>query len=431
MNNHECLCTNIPLSEQEESVDIIPGQSCSQPCAGNYFYSCGHHTNKTIYSAYVLLPKCRHGNDRNFVFYEKEILENFPLGFEVAANDQQCVYSHFSAKVTSLSAANDFCRSIGGKLAKINDMVEIQDILPESILHTRLMQQILLYYKFKFINDSKWYWIERTNDTPDPNTISERLIKQCSKMPEMVDRNCLAIQYVSNADQSHERCIIETDECTTKSAMPVCVDEHIEYQPTIVPPIDEENPAEISVNITVEHSCDEHYDLIDDFCYRLVLHEVGWNEAKSTCHKDHATIFIPEKSVSLQYIKSIFLRRKHYVSSGFAHVGVYYDRVNRTVVQYNMSNTNNDQLIIPDSNAIYDICEKSFQERFTALMLSMNITLNEKNRLRNEQSGCGYIDLLSNVVPTIRCDEIPCNRTATVICQKFPIIKTQIIPAKR
>ena len=71
MNNHECLCTNIPLSEQEESVDIIPGQSCSQPCAGNYFYSCGHHTNKTVYSAYVLLPKCRHGKDRNIVFYEK------------------------------------------------------------------------------------------------------------------------------------------------------------------------------------------------------------------------------------------------------------------------------------------------------------------------------------------------------------------------
>ena len=361
-----------------------------------------------------------------------DILENLPLGFEVAANDQQCVYSHFSAKVTSLSAANDFCRSIGGKLAKVNDIVEIQDILPESILHTRLMQQILLYYKFKFINDSKWYWIERTGDTPDPNSISERLIKQCSKMPEMVDRNCLAIQYVPNADQTHERCIIETNECSVRSAMPVCVDEHLEYKPTIVPPIDEQNPGEISVNITVEHSCgNEDYDLIDDFCYRIEYHEVGWNEAKSICHKDHATVFIPEKSVSLQYIKSMFLRRKNYISPGFAHVGVFYDRVNRTVQQYNISNTNNDQLIIPDSNAIYDICEKSFQERYTSLMMSPSVKLEEKNRLRTQQIGCGYIDLLSNIVPTIRCDEIPCNRTATVICQKLPIIKTKLIPAKR
>ena len=61
LNNQECLCTNIPLTEQEESVDFLTSQSCSQPCAGNYFYSCGHYTNRTIYSAYVLSPKCLHG----------------------------------------------------------------------------------------------------------------------------------------------------------------------------------------------------------------------------------------------------------------------------------------------------------------------------------------------------------------------------------
>ena len=147
----------------------------------------------------------------------------------------------------------------------------------------------------------------------------------------------------------------------------------------------------------------------------------------------NAIVFVPEKSVTLQYIKSLFLRRKSYTSSGFAHVGVYYDELNRTVIQYNISSTssNIDQLTVPDSNAIYDLCEKTFQERYTALMSSSSLTINEKNRLKKQQIGCAYIDLLSNNVPAIRCDEIPCNRTATVICQKLPNIKTNIIQAKQ
>ncbi len=344
------------------------------------------------------------------------------------------MYSHFSSKVDSFSSAQTYCQSIGGTLAKINDIVEIQDILPDSILHTRLMQQLLVYYKFKFVNDSRLYWIDRTTDSPDLNTISERLLKQCSKMPELIDRNCIAIQYVQNADQTHERCIIEMNECSKKSAMPVCVDEHLEVKPTLVPPITDENPSDISVNVTTEYSCGDQnneYDFIDDRCYRILFHEVSWNQAKSECQRDQATIFVPEKSVTLQHIKSLFLRRRSYISSGFAHVGVYYDRINRTVIQYNTSNTNTDVLIIPDSNAIYDLCEKTFQERYTDLMLSSIITINEKTRLKTQQMGCAYIDLVTYNVPTIRCDEIPCNRTATVICQKLPDIKTDQIQIKR
>jgi hypothetical protein len=341
------------------------------------------------------------------------------------------VYSHFSSKVDSFSSAQTYCQSIGGTLAKLNDIVEIQDILPDSILHTRLMQQLLVYYKFKFVNDSRLYWIDRTSDISDPNTISERLLKQCSKIPESTDRNCITIKYIQNADQIHERCIVETDECSQKSAMPVCVDEHLEVKSTLVPPINDENPSEVSVNITIEHSCDDEYDFIDDHCYRILFHEVNWNQAKSECQRDHAMIFVPEKSVTLQHIKSLFSRRRSYISSGFAHVGVYYDRANRTVIQYNASNTNDDVLTIPDSNAIYDLCEKTFQERYAVLMLSSSLTANEKNRLKIQQIGCAYIDLSTYGVPTIRCDEIPCNRTATVICQKLPNIKTDTIKIKR
>jgi hypothetical protein len=370
-------------------------------------------------------------------------IENFPTikifffideGFEVAENDQQCVYSHFSSKVNSLQSAQTYCQSIGGTLAKINDIVEIQDILPDSILHTRLMKQLLVFYKFKFVNDTRLYWIDRTTDISDPNTISERLLKQCSTMLETIDRNCIAVQYVQNVDRTHERCIIETDECSSKSAMPVCVDQHLEVQPTLVPPITNENPAQVSVNVTIEHSCgdeDNDYHFIDDYCYKILFHEVNWTDAKSECQRDNATLFTPEKSVTLQFIKSLFTRRKMYTSSGFAHVGVYYDNINRTVIQYSTSKEDKNVLTIPDSNAIYDLCEKTFQERYSALMISSSLTINEKLRLKKQQIGCAYIDLVSNTVPTIRCDEIPCNRTATVVCQKLPNTKTNLIQAKR
>ncbi|CAF1125765.1 unnamed protein product [Rotaria sp. Silwood1] len=416
INDKECLCTNKPMKDADD-VNILSGQDCSQPCAGNYFYSCGNKNNVTIYSMYLLLPKCRHG-------------------FEVAENDQQCVFSHFSSKTNSFLLAKKYCESIGSTLAKINDIVEIQDILPDSILHTRLMQQLLLFYRFRFVNDTRYYWFDRTTDTADPATISERLLKQCSKIPEISDKNCIAIQNVPNSDQnivSHERCITESNECSTVLAMPVCVDKQIEIIPTIVPPISDENPSQVSVNITSENLCDDEdneYHFIDNYCYKILYHEVTWKDAQAECRRDKAMVFVPEKSITLQYIKSLFLRRKTYTSSGVAHVGVYYHNINRTVVQYDIS-SEIDTLVVPDSNAIYDLCEKTFQERYTALMISSSLTTSEKARLKTQQNGCAYIDLMSSVAPAIRCDEIPCNRTATVICQKLPTIKTSIINAKR
>ncbi|CAF1131269.1 unnamed protein product [Rotaria sordida] len=414
INDIECLCTNKPMKDEDSDVDVLTGQQCSQPCAGNYFYSCGNKDNITIYSMYLLSPKCRHG-------------------FEAAENDQQCVFSHFSAKTNSLQLAKNYCQSIGSTLAKINDIVEIQDILPDSILHTRLMQQLLLFYRFRFVNDTRYYWIDRTSDLADPATISERLLKQCSKIPEFIDKNCIAIQYVPNSDQSiisHERCIIESNECSTISAMPVCVDQHIEIKPTLVPPITDENPSQVSVDIISGRICDNEYHFIDDYCYKIIDHEVSWKDAQAECRRNNAMIFVPEKSITLQYIKSLFLRQRTYISSGFAHVGVYYDNSNRTVMQYNISN-DYDGISIPDSNAIYDLCEKTFQERYTALMISSSLTTSEKTRLKSQKIGCAYIDLMSNIVPTIRCDEIPCNRTATVICQKLSTVQTKTIQIQR
>lgn len=346
------------------------------------------------------------------------------------------MYSHFSAKTSSLVAAQTYCQSLNSTLAKINELVEIQDILPESILHTRLMRQLLIAYKFKFVNDTRYYWIDRTNDPPEPNSISERLLGQCVQMPEIVDRNCIAIQYIPSSNQSrisHVRCISESNACSTQTAMPVCVNKHLEAQISLVPPITKEDPADVSVNMTTLHSCDDEtgeYHLVDDYCYKINTHEDNWNDARAECQRDNAVLFVPEKSVALQYIKSLYLRQRSYTSSGQAHVGVFYDYNNRTVIQYNTDDENN-RLIVPDSNAIYDLCEKTFQERYEAIMSSFSLTTTEKNQIKKQQIGCAYIDLTSSAAPTVRCDEIPCNRTAAIICQKAPVHTSNIILAKR
>jgi hypothetical protein len=351
----------------------------------------------------------------------------FLLGFEVAENDLQCVYSHFSSKTNTFASARAFCESIGGVLAQIQDSIEIQDILPDSILHTRIMQQLLAFYRFKYVNDTRYYWIERTDEVSNVTTTSQRLLSKCSVRPDTIDVNCLLIQYVKPTGQTqvnHQRCIIESNDCSTKRAMPVCVDRHIDKQSIDKQSIVmDDDVTQISVDVTLDHRCNDtnnEYHLIDGYCYRIYFHEVGWNDARAECQKDQAVLFVPEKSITLQHIKTLFLLQQSYTSSGLAHVGVFYNPTNRTVLQYNISN---DQsfLIVPDSNAIYDLCEKTFQERYIAVMSSTNSLARDKDQWKQQQIGCGYIDLGLGTLPTIRCDEIPCHRTATVICQKPPI----------
>jgi hypothetical protein len=63
INSGDCLCTNNPMKDEQDDVDILSAHSCSQQCPGNYFYSCGNKGNLTIYSMYILQPKCRHGKN--------------------------------------------------------------------------------------------------------------------------------------------------------------------------------------------------------------------------------------------------------------------------------------------------------------------------------------------------------------------------------
>ncbi|CAM4740124.1 unnamed protein product [Rotaria magnacalcarata] len=406
INDNECFCTNRALKKADPDVEILTGQSCSQPCASNYFYTCGNKMNVTVYSMYVLQPKCQHG-------------------YLVAQNDEQCVFTHFSVKKNSLAEAQKYCEFIGGTLAKINDMVELQDILPESILYTILMQRFRLSYKFRLVNDTRYYWVDRTTDAADEKTISTRLLKQCSIIPENVNKNCIVVKSVPNNnddDVSDERCIAESNECSKSLAMPVCVDKLLESKPTFVQPIKDADQTSVTVDVITSYVCDDQnneYHLIDDYCYKVSAHETSWKDAQEECRRDNAMVFIPEKSVSLQYVKTLFQRQQTYTSSEFIHVGVHYDMLNRTVIESDVKN-NATVSIVPDSNAIYDMCEKTFHERYAVVMASTSLTTSEKNGFKTQQIGCGYMSFGLNSIPTILCDEIPCNRTATVICQKLP-----------
>jgi hypothetical protein len=293
------------------------------------------------------------------------------------------------------------------------------------MLYTRYSKLFpLLILHFKSFNDTRYFWIDRTSNIPDNNTISDRLLEKCSQISENVDKNCLIIHHEKYSYDNitiYQQCIAESNQCSVQSAMPICIDQHLEPNSKFIPL----NTDNISSKISLDYSCgnDTEYHFIDDYCYKILFHEISWNNAKTECERDNATLFVPEKSITLQIIKSLFLHQNSYTSSGYAHVGVIYDNQNRTVIQYN----DNILRTIPDSNTIYDSCEKTFNERYITLMSSIN----ERNRLKNQQIGCAYIDLLSYTVPVICCDEIPCNRTATVICQKLPNIKEDVIKAKR
>ncbi|UJR15370.1 hypothetical protein I4U23_002318 [Adineta vaga] len=413
INSNQCFCTNIPIKNDANNIRILANQMCSQICSANYFYTCGSQIDPAIYSMYIKRPKCRHN-------------------FEVAQNDEQCVYSHYSNLQDSYALAQSYCNSLGSEIAKVSNTLELQEILSKSIISSHLyLWKILMNYRSSSssIDFPRYFWIDRSVDTLNNYNVSYNLFTKCSQSPDKPDRNCLALIMKRTLNET-ELCITESNQCSSASAIPVCVDPKFQSKSNVlISPYRNDQLSEISTNILSDYSCGDNqtdYHFIDEYCYKISFHEVSWNQAKSECERDNAMLFVPEKALTLKYIRSLFLHRTNYASSGYAHVGVIYDNQNRTVIQYNNDN-NKTVEFIPDSNTVYDICEVTFHERYSALVSSMN----ERNRIKEQQIGCAYIDLLADIEPVIRCDEIPCNRTATVICQKLPLVKTKVVIVKR
>ncbi|CAF3728420.1 unnamed protein product [Rotaria sp. Silwood1] len=411
LNSNKCLCTNIRMKNNNSEISTLSNFDCTQECAANYFYTCGNSTNSSLYSVYAMQLTC-------------------PLGFQVSEDEQRCLYSDYLPKKSSLSTAQSYCKSIGGILLKINDILEIQDIVPKSMLTKGFYGEYQVSSVSHIFNNTIYFWIDHTSDIMNSDIKFYRSIPRCFETPKIIDQNCIVVrrQNISFFDiMTYERCFTESNKCSSMSAIPICVNQHLEFNSTVIPSTTNDDLSIISVNTTIDYSCDDgtDYHLMDQYCYKISFHETTWQDAKSECERENATLFLPEKLMTLNLIKFLFLRRRSYTSSSFAHIGNIYDNQTHTIMQTNITN-NNTLRFLPNLRRIHTSCAMTFNERYTELM-----STKEKERLKSQQTGCAYVDLRSNYGLSISCDEIPCNRLATVICQRAPVQITHAVLAQR
>lgn len=426
INSNKCLCTNYRLNNEKYD-------NCTLQCSANYFYTCGNASNSSLYSMYVMTPRCPIGKKRKLKSYYKK---EFILGFEVAQDERRCIRVDVSTKKGSFKSAQSYCKSIGGMLAKINDTLEIQDVIPMSMLTNSLSKGMSYFYLEEKFNDTLYFWIDRTSIISNRSSnMLNRMIERCSEISKTTDRHCIVLRHEKLLFENkfiYQRCFTESNECSSMSAIPICVDKHLDSNSNIISSTKDDHISIISVNTSIDYSCDndEQYHLIGDYCYKIDYHETTWHEAKLQCERDKAMLFIPEKISNLNLIKEFFLRQYSFTKSGVAHIGVFYDNQNRTVMQMNTTHQN-DLRIVPSSEAIHTLCEKTFHQRYEQLISSSFLSNEVKQRIKTQQSGCAYVNFRSNSAPSISCDEIPCNQLATVICQKLPIRQTRLIIVKR
>ncbi|CAM4839843.1 unnamed protein product [Rotaria magnacalcarata] len=416
LNANKCLCTNIQIETREtDSWSLHQDNNCTEQCLGNYLYSCGNINNSSIYSVYSMQLNC-------------------PPGFQNAQDGQRCVHADAIETTTSFTKAQSHCESVGSMIAKINDVLEIQHLLPKSTL---IGDGFGIYSPVSQKTDQvNYFWINRTSDISHRDKTLDISIPKCSlKAPESLDRNCIAARYektIIDDAVSYDPCIIESNECSSISAVPVCVDKHLKSDSTFIQLTEVGDGSIVSVNTTIDYSCgdDKDYHLVNGFCYKINVHEITWQEAKSQCERENAALFIPENFKAIQLIKLLFLRRQSYTSSGFAHVGVTYDNKSSTIKKYN---TNNKSSVVTavKIRGPNGLCEATFRRHYQQLMSSSTLSTKEKERLKNEQTACAYVDVRSEDRGFVLCDDIRCNRLAAVICQKAPITGMRLVVAQR
>ncbi|CAF3506525.1 unnamed protein product [Rotaria sp. Silwood1] len=385
LNSNKCLCTNILMRKKQDKRFTFLNYNCSQKCQD----------------------------------------------FQVTQDERRCVHIDLSVKKYSVLTARSYCKSIGGMLAKINDILEIQDIVPISTLTASHLDRFSFGYISNILNDTRYFWIDRTLDIMNNNTAADRSIRKCFQTSKSIDQNCIVLRREKILIDNHwiyEQCFTESDQCSSMFSIPVCVDKHLKFNLTAIPSTTDDDSSIISVNTSIDYSCgdDTDYHFVNDYCYKVSFHETTWNDAKAECERDNAKLFLPEKWTILSLIKFLFLRRHSYTSSGVAHIDIFADHQNRTRMRYNTTDGSTLTSLL-DLNDFHSLCERRFHQRYEGLMLSTNLSTNEKNRSKM----CAYVDFRSDSLPSISCDEISCNRPATVICQKLPIVKTRAVVAKR
>ncbi|CAF4131268.1 unnamed protein product, partial [Rotaria sordida] len=416
LNSNKCLCTNIPMKKQQNNIFTIQDYNCTQECQSNYFYTCGDANNSDIYSMYVMPTKCPHN-------------------FQITEDKRRCVHTDFSARKNSFSSAQSYCKSIGGMLAKINDILEIQDIVPIRMLIRSHFNKFPFSDVSNVLNDTRYFWIDRTSNIINNNETSGRSIRKCSQTSKSIDEYCIVLhrkKILIDNMLTYEQCFIESDQCSSMSAIPVCIDKHLEFNSTAILPTTDNDSSIVSVNTSTGYSCgdDTDYHFMNGLCYKVSFHETTWNEAKTECERDNAILFLPEHLTTLLLIKSLVLRRHIYTSSGVAHLGIFYDNRNRTIRRCSTINGSSLPSVL-DFNNFHTLCEKTFDQHYERFMSSSTLSPNDEGRLKTQQISCAYVSFSSDSTPSISCDQKTCNRPATVICQKSPIVKIRAVAAKR
>ncbi|CAF1252225.1 unnamed protein product [Rotaria sordida] len=420
INGNKCLCTNKPPKRRKLSNYFTPQDFyCNRECLGNYFYTCGSINNASLYSVYTMKLHCS-------------------TGFTLDEDKKRCMYDDTSKKSHVFPDAQSHCKSIGGIIAKINDILEIQEVLPSSFFRLTSNYRYSsddLYSSSDMLNRKKYFWIDRTYNFINTSQTSNHPIRRCTETSDDIDSHCIVLRLdkilIGNVI-SYEQCLTESDECLPESAIPVCVDKHIEPNLTIIHPIKHGSSSIISINTSIDYTCgdDKTYHFINNYCYKVDFHETTWNEAKNKCEHDNATLFIPEKTMMIQMIKELVLHRRIYTWSGIVHVGLVYDNKKRNIIRYDTNNENTSEYL-SNTESSYSLCKRTFLDHYKKLSSLSKLSTENKKALKSQQIGCGYLDFQSETNPSISCNEVTCKQLATVICQKLPIRKTETILTKR
>ncbi|CAF1080639.1 unnamed protein product [Adineta ricciae] len=299
LNGNKCLCTNhLPQRRKTSDTFISQDFSCNRECSANYFYTCGAVNNASIYSVYHMRLHC-------------------PQGFTLHEGKKRCIYSDTFQKTFDFPDAQSHCKSMGARLAKVGDVVEIQDALD-----TKFFDSSDRTDSASLLETKKFFWIDRVSNY----TTTNRAIRRCTHRSSSADPYCVVLRFEQvriNDQIGYEHCLTESDECPSQSATPVCVMKHLERT---VRRMKYGSPSTISIDTLIDYTCgnDNEYHLIEDYCYRVDSHETIWNKAKNKCERENASLFVPETSRTMTIMKELLLYHRIYPWSGIVHIGLVY-----------------------------------------------------------------------------------------------------------
>ncbi|CAF4640973.1 unnamed protein product [Rotaria sp. Silwood2] len=151
LNSNKCLCTNLLPKKKNDYLFATLDYNGSQKCPANYFYTCGNTSNSLIYSMYVMELNC-------------------PVGFTLDQDQRRCVRTDTLTEKDSFSDAQSYCKSIGGMLVKMNDILEIQNLLLSSVFtFSYTFSYLSDYYYSSSLDNKKYFWIDRTSNIINNN----------------------------------------------------------------------------------------------------------------------------------------------------------------------------------------------------------------------------------------------------------------------